>query len=344
MRITSRASRGRHPGPFGQWRSSDPASPRGLPSYRRFLGGSESLQTLFSIITAGCLALAGPATLAAAAEVDAERVLKLGKVFAAAAATVEKAVDGGTIALVVAPSEKPVEGESDEPGGFPVADLERVLLEAMLARSLLIFAVDEDDELDIFDEEGRLSKRLVLGKPNITRLTKESTVTHLALVEVGEVRERIAATIELFGLERGRRTLAARLLNSKPEDVESLREVTFLPMRNTAVLAYAIRNIGKQVDRGECWDLPAVPLKATGFSPPGYNFGRKVSWEEALPGDVLSIDNEKYHHVMVLLKSAEKKTNARILHQGGGLNVELARFPEQYVDDIVVWRPGESKE
>jgi len=74
---------------------------------------------------------------------------------------------------------------------------------------------------------------------------------------------------------------------------------TDIPAFNKKILDYAISMKGKKVDRGECWDLAAVPLKKYGAKWDGQlKFGKKIARgkdtkhftnkdEEILPGDII---------------------------------------------------------
>lgn len=62
------------------------------------------------------------------------------------------------------------------------------------------------------------------------------------------------------------------------------------------ILEFCKKNMGKKVDRGECWDLAAGALNSAGadWSNP-FNFGDKVNYkkEELKPADILQFTNVK---------------------------------------------------
>lgn len=60
------------------------------------------------------------------------------------------------------------------------------------------------------------------------------------------------------------------------------------------VLAYAKANMGKKVDRGECWDLANFALNSAGakWNSP-YDFGNKVSINTSQPGDIIQFTDTK---------------------------------------------------
>ena len=63
------------------------------------------------------------------------------------------------------------------------------------------------------------------------------------------------------------------------------------------ILEFCKSNMGKKVDRGECWDLAYAALNSAGadWSAP-FNFGDKIDYKkEALkPADVLQVTNVKF--------------------------------------------------
>ena len=69
----------------------------------------------------------------------------------------------------------------------------------------------------------------------------------------------------------------------------------FLPPANAIVIDYVNRNIGKKVDRGECWDLAAQALiHANAKHPDTYVFGRALrKGEEVYPGDIVQFKDAK---------------------------------------------------
>ena len=101
-------------------------------------------------------------------------------------------------------------------------------------------------------------------------------------------------------------------------------------------MAFAISNLGVQVGRGECWDLPATIMRKRGAGPKGYTFGKKVPWDEALPGDVLTTSK----HVMVLVKPKDPKNQSRILHQNVGKKRFVIFDYLRNKESFTVWRPG----
>lgn len=135
----------------------------------------------------------------------------------------------------------------------------------------------------------------------------------------------------------------------KFRDTELLKTASkwsYLPNSNICLLKFAKENIGKQIGRGECWDLPAVWLRQNGFVVKGYDFGTEVSIAESMPGDVLTIDANGHHHVMLLAIPKPNLKGAKIYHQNtsGRRFVVEDTFPMSMRNGIKVWRPNVRKQ
>ncbi len=84
---------------------------------------------------------------------------------------------------------------------------------------------------------------------------------------------------------------ALLFLSFKPSATLKCDEV---PALNTAIIDYVKKNVGKKVDRGECWDLAAQALNSTGAKWDGsYQFGRQINakTECIFPGDIIQFSN-----------------------------------------------------
>jgi hypothetical protein len=99
----------------------------------------------------------------------------------------------------------------------------------------------------------------------------------------------------------------ALLVTSRPD---ALNEVNLVPVSiqllppscdsipelNKKILVLVRRQIGKTVDRGECWDLAALVLNQTSAKWNGeYGFGRKIDPEKecVYPGDIIQFEGVK---------------------------------------------------
>lgn len=69
----------------------------------------------------------------------------------------------------------------------------------------------------------------------------------------------------------------------------------FMPPLNAKIIQYVNKNIGKKVDRGECWDLAFRALEfANAKHENTYDFGRKLNKnEEVYAGDIIQFENVK---------------------------------------------------
>ncbi len=256
------------------------------------------------------------------------------------AITIDKKTKGAAIGYAVLSSDQ------DEDLGETKKAVTDLLLQSFVSRSLLIAPLKYDEEVVLKDDEDKTTKKIVLQKKNITHLTKKNKLEIVMLVTVLAKGKKISLSLELLHIKKGRRLGTYPVSLVKEADAESLQKMNFFSMWNVKVLTFAAANIGKKVDKGECWDLPARILNDSGFAVHSYDFGTKVPWEEALPGDVLTIDNGKFRHVMVLHKPEEVMKNSKILHQ----NVNKKRyvikdkvFAKYPPEDVVVWRPGVRK-
>ena len=101
-----------------------------------------------------------------------------------------------------------------------------------------------------------------------------------------------------------------------------------LPAVNRGVVAFVRAHVGKQVGRGECWDLAAAALNATGAKWDGdYGLGRTVDpeVEPVFPGDIVQFERVEFqweeerdvhtirmpHHTAVVLEVSESGSGAK---------------------------------
>lgn len=92
------------------------------------------------------------------------------------------------------------------------------------------------------------------------------------------------------------------------------------------VLEFSKKNIGKKVERGECWDLANAALNyANAKWEPPFNFGDKIDYkkQDLKPGDILQFSGVKFvftngsasfpKHTAVVYRA--NKTQVTLLHQ-----------------------------
>lgn len=85
------------------------------------------------------------------------------------------------------------------------------------------------------------------------------------------------------------------LLLSATTNINAQEMDLFLPPLNAQVIQYVNKNIGKTVDKGECWDLAFRALEAANAKHiDTYDFGRELRKEEEVyPGDIIQFENVK---------------------------------------------------
>ena len=70
-----------------------------------------------------------------------------------------------------------------------------------------------------------------------------------------------------------------------------------LPVTNKKIIEYCELNMGKKIDRGECWDLLkyALDFAKADWSAP-LDFGEKINYkvQDILPGDIVQFKNAKF--------------------------------------------------
>jgi hypothetical protein len=86
-----------------------------------------------------------------------------------------------------------------------------------------------------------------------------------------------------------------------PDSYRDLRDIgclaipDSLPDLNSTIISFVNSKMHKKVGRGECWDLAAEALNATGAKWDGkFHFGRKLEKDEViLPGDIIQFEGVK---------------------------------------------------
>lgn len=118
--------------------------------------------------------------------------------------------------------------------------------------------------------------------------------------------------------------------------LNSFSQDLFLPPTNAKVIDFVNRNIGKKVDKGECWDLAFRALEyANAKHEDTYDFGRPLrKGEEVYPGDIIQFENARIkmelekeegyiiidipHHTAIVYE-AISDLNFRIADQNNGV-------------------------
>jgi len=130
-----------------------------------------------------------------------------------------------------------------------------------------------------------------------------------------------------------------------------------VPLLNQKVLNYATSHLGKQVLRGECWDLAKAALEAAGAKVPGrdlpvYVFGRQLAASEKIkPGDIMQFEGVRFqngsswqemrHHTAIVERVSG--TTIYLLHQNVNNNRTVQRgqinLAHKVSGSIMTYRP-----
>ena len=113
-----------------------------------------------------------------------------------------------------------------------------------------------------------------------------------------------------------------------------------LPEVNQKIVAYCQAQVGKKIDRGECWDLAKAALDQAGavWEPP-YHYGTPYDYKKdtILPGDIIQFENvelkgELYkvtmpHHTAIVM-SVTGPLQVTVAHQNfaGKRTVQLTEL------------------
>ncbi len=192
------------------------------------------------------------------------------------------------------------------------------LLEVFLREGVLVFPFERERKLDVKYKDGRLPKGLLLGADDQKALG-ERKVRYAIVPTLVAKDSGAAVTIDAYDLEKVQVALQAGVgpIPTKKFPLEELCAAEILPPLNLKVITFAAAHFGQQVDRGECWDVPANPIRAAGGRVDGYNFGKEIPWEEGRAGDVITFgtSGETGGHVVVLFRWTRNRADATILHQ-----------------------------
>ena len=278
------------------------------------------------------------AVAAARAKATKQGRARLEKNVTKAVAKVADVAKGGVIALL---RTKPVL-EDDLPSEVS-AQIDALLQRALLLGGVLANDVEALDPIPAVYAKGKLSPKSRIDAKQRGRLHAEvraaCSLEAMWLLADGRYEIRL----RLRELERGATKARWSLskIDTRKAPLADIISIRPLPAANVAILLFAIRMLGKRVARGECWDVPGQPLMERGFKPSGYNFGRRIAFAEALPGDVVTIDARGHQHVMVLWQKRKTQGASSILHQNwdGKRHVMVMGYPSHMVADSIIWRP-----
>jgi len=196
--------------------------------------------------------------------------------------------------------------------------LQNFLLQVFLREGVLIFPVEQEHKLDVKYKDGKLPKGPLLGADELKSLGEKKV--RYALVPALVVKDSgSTVTLDAYDLEKVQVALQTGVgpIPTKKFPLADLCSAEILPPLNLKVISFAAAHFGQQVDRGECWDVPANPIRASGGRVDGYNFGKEIKWEDGRAGDVITFgtSGETGGHVVVLFRWTKTKADATILHQ-----------------------------
>jgi hypothetical protein len=277
------------------------------------------------------------------ADVAAAR-LALKRGLAQAAQQILKATQDGVVAMA---DLRPA-AESEDGSDHAAALQKSALVPALLREGVLLLPFEGDHPVTVTYKNGKLPAGILLG-PEDGKYVIGRGARFLIVPQLIERKDVFSIALDLYDLSKGAKSLTTGVggLSTKKVGIDDAAPIDALPARNVAVLLFAVAHFGEQVDRGECWDLAAHPVRENGGDVQGYVFGTEVPWERALPGDVVTFgtSGESGGHVTVLFRLGKTRADATILHQNyngirkvglGSLGaVEGGKAGQR----LAVWRP-----
>ncbi len=228
------------------------------------------------------------------------------------------------------------------------AAVQQALLQIYLKRGMLLFPFEDDHPVRVAYKDGKLPMGLYLGEEDGNYLIAKH-VRYLVVPRMELKPGHHAVLTDVYDLQRGGKVLSFGIALPQSPDYadQDIMQWQVLPDRNRKILGFAIAHLSLQVDRGECWDLPAHVINGDGGHVTSYTFGTEVPWAESMPGDVITFgtDGASGGHVMVLLRWNKDRSQALILHQNAnGVRavamatlgpVELGKAGQK----LAIWRP-----
>lgn len=226
--------------------------------------------------------------------------------------------------------------------------LQSYLLQVFLREGVMIYPYEQGKKLEVKYKDGKLSKSFPLGPDDLKSLAERKV--KYAVVPVLVARDSgSAVTIEAYDLEKVQPAASTGVgpIPTKKFPLPDLCSAEVLPPLNLKVISFAVAQFGQQVDRGECWDVPANPIRANGGRVDGYTFGKQIPWEEGRAGDVITFgtSGDTGGHVVVLFRWTRNKADATILHQNVN-NVRRVMFgnlgsveANKAGQKFALWRP-----
>lgn len=137
-----------------------------------------------------------------------------------------------------------------------------------------------------------------------------------------------------------------------------------IPELNKYVVSFAHSQMGKQVDRGECWDLAAMALNKNNAEWDGeYVFGEEVDEQKECiyPGDIVQFEGveieytegntthfESMGHHTAIIYLVKGKGKVRLIHQNTGFSgrkvgISNLDFSTIVAGEYTIYRPQAKK-
>ena len=222
------------------------------------------------------------------------------------------------------------------------------LVARLLLGGVLVFRLEAETASDVAYEGGRLPKGPLLPARALAGLA-ERGVGWVGVPRLVADADGATARIEVYDVRTRARTSKVEVgpIPTKAFPIAELCAPDPLPPRNVKILLYAVEHLGKQAGRGECGELPWIPIQADGGVTSGYQFGTEIPWKEGRPGDVVTFgaSGETGGHVVVLLRWEADRSKSTILHQNwaGKRFVVQARLADvegsKKGQALRLWRP-----
>jgi hypothetical protein len=225
------------------------------------------------------------------------------------------------------------------------AYLSDATIDAILRQGLRGFDAEESRPLTINYQKGKLAGTLLFKEDDAHHWKEKQKAEFILQSTTSSSKAGIKLRWQLIELQKFSVKQTIDLPIIPEADIASKPDLQLLPKMNRTLLLFAGARIGEKIDRGECWDLPARVLKDHGVKVRGYNFGKSVPIEQALPGDVLTNDTNGNGHVMLLMRPTDTLIGALIYHQNTNKRLFIVpdTFPANMQAGIMVWRPGSGK-
>jgi hypothetical protein len=237
--------------------------------------------------------------------------------------------------------------ESPEVGNTETAM--NAVCQVFLRNGLLLYPLEDERPLRVTYKSGKLPPGLHLSSDDLKYVQSKKKNKFVLQPQFSASESILSITLTLFDLEKGTAPFSTKVaaLPFKSLTLEETCTLDTLPFLNMKILMLAAAYFGRQVDTGECFDLPAKAISDNGGRMNHYEFGTSIKWEDALPGDVVTFGKggATGGHVMVLYKWNKVRGKATMLHQNwnGNRFVGFGKLGDTEANkkgqEFALWRP-----